>query len=103
MSDPTDRAAARFMEPLGFIQIPSDDGHCATCAHFRPADKDYVTPGWGDCRRITDDGPYYRSRSANRADVLAQAWDYEGYSAGLYVHRDFGCVHWEQAKEAEGS
>lgn len=67
--------------------------HCADCRHFSPNDHDYPYEGWGDCTRITDDRPpFFRPDRSAPADLLALAWDGEGYSAGLYVAPEFGCV-----------
>jgi hypothetical protein len=56
---------------------------CQDCAHFQP--NDYPFLGWGQCARITDE---------ETPERLAIAWDYEGYSAGIYVSPAFGCVLW---------
>jgi len=58
---------------------------CEACKYWDT--KEITKDGeWSDCLKITDDhGP----------KALAYAWDYEGYSAGLCVHKNFGCVLWE--------
>ncbi len=67
--------------------------HCRGCKHFTP-------PGpreeYGSCELIDDE----KNSPIDEAPKLIICWDYEGYSAGAYIHPDFGCVMW-QAKEDE--
>jgi hypothetical protein len=70
---------------------------CKTCVFFR---RDSTWPtgypyrGFGKCAKITDDHGLGDTDSEGPEGVLAIAWDYEGYSAGIHVHENFGCVLW---------
>lgn len=74
---------------------------CGNCQHFKSYSGESIyRDGWGLCRWITDqneDAPYehrYRGELGTESSQKAVAWDCEGYSAGLHVHVDFGCVEW---------
>ena len=74
-------------------------GNCRDCKHFRSEDRawpdGYPFRGWGGCRRLTDH--YITDTESDGPDDgrLAIPYDYEGYSAGIYVSPAFGCVQFE--------
>ncbi len=62
--------------------------NCRDCQHFTGLALSLPELGldWGNCQWITD---------AREPGHLAATWDYEGYSSGLYVSADFGCIQWK--------
>jgi hypothetical protein len=58
---------------------------CDKCAHYTPAKWD---EGFGDCDLMDD------ANDGKPDNARAYGWDYEGYSAGVYVGEKFGCIHW---------
>ena len=64
---------------------------CDKCSHYTPPG--HLYPGDGECALMGDsnNGPTPVDRCAG--------WDYEGYSAGVWVGPKFGCIHWVK-KEA---
>ena len=67
--------------------------HCKDCKHFEAPTGEYEK-GWGNCAlgRATGGDP-------DIPTTLAFGWDYEGYSSGMGVRPEFGCVQFE-AKDA---
>ena len=64
---------------------------CNKCKQYTPPDAgDIKNPHAGKCALAGDinDGPLAIDRAAG--------WDYEGYTAGVYVGPKFGCIHWEK-------
>lgn len=61
---------------------------CNKCKHFKPSDYD---KGFGDCALMGD------CNEGMTDDTRAYGWDYESYSAGVYVGENFGCIHWVSA------
>lgn len=57
----------------------------------------YPYKGWGTCQRLTDGYGYDRHEQPDKPEDgrLAIPFDYESYSAGLYISPNFGCVMWE--------
>jgi hypothetical protein len=66
---------------------------CGKCEHYTP---DEYKVGFGDCALTgyVNDGMTDSTR--------AYAWDYEGYSAGVYVGVNFGCIHWMKKEQHTG-
>lgn len=69
-------------------------GH-GSAARTNPQNSGYPYRGWGACQRITDGYEPNETSDGPEDGRLAIAWDYEGYSAGVYVSGDFGCVMFE--------
>lgn len=59
---------------------------CKTCKHFKP--NDLMEDKFGDCALMGD------SNEGMADNTRAYGWDYESYSAGVYVGENFGCIHW---------
>ena len=72
---------------------------CKDCVFFKrdPAwPTGYPYKRWGSCAKILDETDNGRTWEREAPDgVLAISWDGEGYSAGLYVSEDFGCIQFE--------
>ena len=64
---------------------------CGRCAYFAP-DEQYE--GFGSCAMTLD------SNDGMAATNLAYGWDYDGYMSGVYVGKDFGCIHWTKGEVA---
>lgn len=58
---------------------------CGKCEHYTPDKHD---EGFGDCALMGD------ANEGVTDNTRAYGWDYEGYSAGVYVGVNFGCIHW---------
>lgn len=65
---------------------------CDTCRNYNPLGDDY-RPNLGMCKQTCDYNELTRS-GENEDPTRAYAWDYEGYSAGVFVGAKFGCIHW---------
>ena len=59
---------------------------CDKCSHYTPPTPRY----FGD---KNNEGTCALMGDSNGVDSCA-GWDYEGYSAGVYVGPKFGCIHW---------
>jgi hypothetical protein len=59
---------------------------CDKCEHYTP-DKSEVV--FGECALMGD-----CNEEGTPDNTRAYGWDYEGYSAGVYVGKKFGCIHW---------
>lgn len=67
---------------------------CKNCKQFN-ADDFYV--GFGDCSLMQDaNGFLFQPKNRTAELDRCYGWDYEGYSAGVYVGQNFGCIHWEK-------
>ena len=67
---------------------------CDKCQHFT---QDNLYKNLGECALMGDSNDLGYDRDAERLDgddTKAYGWDYEGYSAGVYVGQKFGCIHW---------
>lgn len=70
---------------------------CKNCRHF--SSDSILVEGYGHCALMGDgnDFDFYDAESKNLAPTdRCYGWDYEGYRAGTYVGKDFGCIHWEK-------
>ena len=66
---------------------------CDKCKHYEPAQHVYPqNPHGGSCALMGDSNDQAPRVAVDRA----AGWDYEGYSAGVYVGPKFGCIHWEK-------
>lgn len=70
---------------------------CDKCQHYTPTEmpQDEAYAFAGSCALMGDSNDQSPRVVADRA----AGWDYEGYSAGVYVGPKFGCIHW--AKRAQ--
>lgn len=67
---------------------------CEGCKNFS-ADDLYI--GFGECLLMGDYNRFKFMPKDRTAELdRCYGWDYEGYSAGVYVGKDFGCIHWEK-------
>lgn len=73
---------------------------CSDCKHFQRPDSGPFR-GWGSCGRLHDDYDTNHEADAPPDGRLAIPWDYEGYSAGLYVSPNFGCTQFEASADRE--
>ena len=69
--------------------------YCKNCKHFEKTD--IGEPTQGDC----DSDKFYYSDDrytgeVKKFDDKLEYWDYEGYSAGVYVGENFGCIHFKK-------
>jgi hypothetical protein len=58
---------------------------CSKCEHYTLEE---YREGFGDCALMGD------ANEGVTDNTHAYGWDYEGYSAGVYVGEKFGCIHW---------
>ena len=65
---------------------------CDKCEHYTP-DKSEVV--FGDCALMGD------SNDGTPDSTRAYGWDYEGYSAGVYVGAKFGCINWTKKETSK--
>jgi len=75
---------------------------CRTCFYWHQRNYDYYTPG-GEVYGKCSCGKFiYRDDSCSpyATDQLIY-WDYGGYSAGVAIGPEFGCVHWRRKEEEE--
>jgi len=64
---------------------------CDKCKHYTPVKYPGATnPHGGSCELMVDSNDQTPRVAIDRA----AGWDYEGYSAGVYVGPKFGCIHW---------
>lgn len=67
---------------------------CDKCQHYE-ADDTYSDAGecalMGDSNDCSRD---YETQKMGLTNGRAYGWDYEGYSAGVYVTPKFGCINW---------
>ena len=65
---------------------------CDKCQHYAttlmPDSAPYKYAG--SCALMGDSNDQTQRVAVDRA----AGWDYEGYSAGVYVGPKFGCIHW---------
>jgi hypothetical protein len=66
---------------------------CDKCRHYA-AEKD--SEGFGTCALMGDSNEFHRAGGYAFMNGRAYGWDYEGYSAGVYVTPKFGCINWEK-------
>jgi len=66
---------------------------CDKCAYYEPS-PEFMPPNEGSCKLMGDS-----NERANDVDRCS-GWDYEGYSAGVYVGPKFGCIHWIKEEQA---
>lgn len=66
---------------------------CDKCQHYK-AEKH--SEGAGSCALMGDSNEMYESGGYKFVNGRAYGWDYEGYSAGVYVTPKFGCINWEK-------
>ena len=67
---------------------------CKNCKQYSP-DVFYVN--FGDCYLMHDSNKFdFRPKTQTADSTKCYGWDYESYVAGVYVGKDFGCIHWEQ-------
>jgi hypothetical protein len=63
---------------------------CDKCEHYTPNQSEVV---FGECALMGD------CNEGTPDNTRAYGWDYEGYSAGVYVGTKFGCIHWTKKEE----
>ena len=66
---------------------------CDKCQHF--SSDTYKDAG--DCALMGDSNDHkydYETSKLGLTNGRAYGWDYEGYSAGVYVTPKFGCINW---------
>ena len=69
---------------------------CKNCSNFS-AEELYKTFGYCLLMGDSNDFEFYKDDAENKPSTdRCYGWDYEGYSAGTYVGKDFGCIHWEK-------
>ena len=66
---------------------------CGKCENYTPSKWD---EGFGDCDLMDD------ANDGKPDNTRAYGWDYEGYSAGVYVGVNFGCIHWMKKEQHTG-
>ena len=74
------------------------DKLCGSCRHFT---QDSCDEHVGNCDLTLDYNRYFVMDGPSRSpDDRILGWDYEGYVAGAYVGKNFGCIHWEMISAA---
>jgi hypothetical protein len=68
---------------------------CSKCANFTATAPHYM-PNHGECKLMGDVNDIYGQGAEARSDKC-YGWDGESYCAGVYVGKDFGCIHWMKA------
>jgi len=75
---------------------------CGKCEHYTPN----YPAGFGDCALMGDFNEHPFDYSTDTRTGMqtnrAYGWDYEGYSAGVYVGVNFGCIHWMKKEQHTG-
>jgi len=69
---------------------------CKNCKQYLP-NEFYVN--FGECLLMGDSNDFVFYQQNDGAQAMSDrcyGWDYESYVAGVYVGKDFGCIHWEQ-------
>ena len=67
---------------------------CDKCQHFTACT---TYEDAGDCSLMGDSNNFNYNQYTGKLGLApdrAYGWDYEGYSAGVYVTPKFGCIHW---------
>lgn len=65
---------------------------CENCAHWSPPDVG-GRPDFGTCAKIDDSNLIL---PAKMDTTRIYTWDYEGYSSGAYVGKDYCCHTFER-------
>ena len=78
---------------------------CATCRHFgrNRTNNEQLYTDVAHCHGIPDSsrvGAPFSSPRRIQSGFLAATYDYEGYSSGIYVTPEFGCVLHEALSDA---
>ncbi len=68
-----------------------------TCKNCKQYVADDFYANFGDCRLMGDANKFqFVPRKQTADSTKCYGWDYESYIAGVYVGKDFGCIHWEK-------
>jgi hypothetical protein len=67
---------------------------CDKCKNYLFSSmKDTDWKNCGNCSLMGDSNSAIQGEEVCKVDQCV-GWDYEGYSAGVYVGPKFGCIHW---------
>ena len=66
---------------------------CDKCQHYKAEEHSECA---GSCALMGDSNEMYESGGYKFVNGRAYGWDYEDYSAGVYVTPKFGCINWEK-------
>lgn len=72
-----------------------------TCDKCRHHTKIEAYENVGSCALMGDSNDMYKDGDYNFVNGRAYGWDYEGYSAGVYVTPKFGCINWTKKTNTE--
>lgn len=71
---------------------------CDKCQHY--THDDGRLQGFENCGSCILMGDW---NGGDMAVDRCAGWDYEGYSAGVYVGPKFGCLHWQERTQCNDS
>lgn len=68
---------------------------CKNCKHYVAPRGDDKKDDLGECNCNKF---FYDNNELRPLNDKLEYWDYEGYSAGFYVGKNFGCIHFNKLK-----
>ena len=96
---PREVSTEAFVELNRLLYETSVDKTCENCVY---AEKDSLYPDMYQCSKILDSNDFEFSYAEGKQDIdtsSAYSWDYESYSSGNYVGKDFGCNKFSRREE----